>query len=454
VPKTGTPQKIPTGGFVEGGIDLTALGIEGCFASFIAETRSSPSVDAQLKDFVLGQFEHCGSTNVTAPADGAGNLLTDSNDSDTLPEISIEKPPQPSGIGQATVTDSAVLDITGTSTWSGKLDFYLCGPTAFDATATCDTGGTKVGPTHDVNQDSPKPFVSNTATITSAGRYCWRAVFTSETAGVPNSSDSSATECFEVLPVTPSLATTAGPDVDFGQAVTDTATLSGTVTRPGDPIINGPAGAAAGGIIRFTLVNKAACNTILATREVGVNGNGTYGPVSFTPSEPGIYHWKAQYFPDVNDPNNLQSALHNADCSVGDEEVVVRQVQTILSTRQFVLPQDKAKIEASGGGALSGNVEFKLYDSLANCTANGATGLLYSEPGTSHIISGTSPQYARTNNTNVRVDSTQPKVYWRVTYTSSNPAQLGSSSNCTEFTTVSFDGDGDVCLNDNNICLP
>ena len=63
---------IPSGGFVEGGIDLTALGLEGCFSTFVAETRSSPSVDAQLKDFALGEFEACGSDLTTTPSDNAG----------------------------------------------------------------------------------------------------------------------------------------------------------------------------------------------------------------------------------------------------------------------------------------------------------------------------------------------------------------------------------------------
>jgi hypothetical protein len=39
------------GAFFEGGIDLTALGLTGCFTGFIAESRSSTSITATLKDF-------------------------------------------------------------------------------------------------------------------------------------------------------------------------------------------------------------------------------------------------------------------------------------------------------------------------------------------------------------------------------------------------------------------
>ena len=49
---------IPLGGFFEGGIDLTANEIEGCFSTFLAETRSSPEM-AVLLDFALGSFESC-----------------------------------------------------------------------------------------------------------------------------------------------------------------------------------------------------------------------------------------------------------------------------------------------------------------------------------------------------------------------------------------------------------
>jgi len=62
VPKAGAPNTFPIGSFFEGGIDVTALfggGSAPCFASFLAETRSSQSPTAQLKDFVLGAFPEC-----------------------------------------------------------------------------------------------------------------------------------------------------------------------------------------------------------------------------------------------------------------------------------------------------------------------------------------------------------------------------------------------------------
>jgi hypothetical protein len=55
-------------------------------------------------------------------------------------------------------------------------------------------------------------------------------------------------------------------------------------------------------------------------------------------------------------------------------------------------------------------------------------------------VSGNSPQAKTTSNTTVRIAS-DAIVYWRVTYTSTNQAQLGSSSVCIESTDVDYTGD-------------
>jgi len=53
----GLDDDIPAGGFVEGGINLTDLGLaDGCFSSFMAETRSSPSPESTLSDYAFGNF--------------------------------------------------------------------------------------------------------------------------------------------------------------------------------------------------------------------------------------------------------------------------------------------------------------------------------------------------------------------------------------------------------------
>ena len=58
--KSGAPNVFPPESFFEGGVNLSVLlGGTACFSSFMAETRSSTSVTAALKDFVLGEFPVC-----------------------------------------------------------------------------------------------------------------------------------------------------------------------------------------------------------------------------------------------------------------------------------------------------------------------------------------------------------------------------------------------------------
>jgi hypothetical protein len=49
----GVTTEFPPAAFFEGAIDLTALGVESCFAQFLAESRSSTSITATLKDFAV-----------------------------------------------------------------------------------------------------------------------------------------------------------------------------------------------------------------------------------------------------------------------------------------------------------------------------------------------------------------------------------------------------------------
>ncbi len=59
----GNNSVVPTGGFYEGGIDLTSLLPSGegapCFSSFLFETRSSQATNSVLKDFLVGSFPQC-----------------------------------------------------------------------------------------------------------------------------------------------------------------------------------------------------------------------------------------------------------------------------------------------------------------------------------------------------------------------------------------------------------
>jgi hypothetical protein len=84
VPKAGTPGTFPQVSFFEGGINISAFiqtAAGACFSSFLAETRSSTSENATLKDFALGEFNTCKldiakSCDTPVTYDPVTNLLT------------------------------------------------------------------------------------------------------------------------------------------------------------------------------------------------------------------------------------------------------------------------------------------------------------------------------------------------------------------------------------------
>ncbi|MGR5205946.1 hypothetical protein [Vibrio sp. PNB23_22_7] len=90
-PKDGVDDVFPPETFFEGGVNITQLlQADTCFSAFAAETRASSSVTAQLKDFVVGDFElcsvditkTCNQAIVNATEDGyiynySGNVIND-----------------------------------------------------------------------------------------------------------------------------------------------------------------------------------------------------------------------------------------------------------------------------------------------------------------------------------------------------------------------------------------
>jgi hypothetical protein len=194
-------QYSPDGFRGEAAVDLTATifgGSTACktFANTIPSTVTGNSDTADYKDTILKNappITNCESTTVTTPKDGAGANIPAGG-------LSI-------GTGVVAVKDSALVGLTGgTATPAGSVAFSLC---KVDAPGLCTSGGTPVGSTNLTGAAYPATVVSPTAYVTSAGRYCWRAVFNGDPAnGITGASDSSATECFTVNPVTPTLSTT------------------------------------------------------------------------------------------------------------------------------------------------------------------------------------------------------------------------------------------------------
>jgi hypothetical protein len=181
-PSQGDSGSIPPGGFVEGGINLSEIGLAGCFRSFLAETRSSPSVDATLKDYVLGNFEPCEANIVTTPSSAT-----------VAPGEQVQ--------------DSATITASGGGPATGTVNFFLC---AKDV-EPCATGGTAVGSVSLAgNTLNPvtvtSNFVNTAASPLEPGRYC----FAAEWADDPNyadDSDRTTGECFTVRTIPTAIST-------------------------------------------------------------------------------------------------------------------------------------------------------------------------------------------------------------------------------------------------------
>jgi hypothetical protein len=412
----------------EAAVDLTATifgGSTNClaFANTIPSTVTGNSDTADYKDTILKNappISNCTTTTVTTPKDGSGADIPAGG-------LSI-------GTGVVSVKDSAVVSVNGgTATPAGSVAFFLC---KVSGTALCDSGGTSVGSTNLTGTAYPVTVVSPTAYVTSVGRYCWRAVFSGDSAnGIPGSSDFRDSECFNVNPVTPTLATTAGPDINLGGTLSDSAALAGTATQPADPVINltGTGGAAAGGTITFKLFGPDDCTTVAYTSPtVPVSGDGTYDTPDpqFKPTAAGTYHWVAVY---SGDSPNTNGASHNTDCTDENEDVVVSTVASTLESAQNWLPNDSVTVSApDGSGDLDGTVFFDLYAS-ADCTGEP----IYTEPD-GVAVSGASPETVSTSNTTVKATASG-SYSWKVSYDSDNPAQRDIPASCEETSSLTID---------------
>jgi hypothetical protein len=418
--------------FFEGGINLTDTGLGGkCFNTFLASTRASQELGANLHDFSRGQLGACVTELTTTPKDGLGGDIVDT-DGDGLPEVTIG-----TGAAGVDVTDSANLTVEGADIWSGTLHFFLCGPIA---TGTCDTGGLEIGSGTPVNQDTVMPVLSGSANLTSVGRYCWRGFFDSATEDVDDDTDSSIGECFEVLPVTPALATQAGPDVILGNPITDSSTLIGTAFRPGTnganatyPSINADMVTPANGTITFTLFGPNNCTSVptgFVPIVVNVSGDRATHPgytASFTPTQIGEFTWVATY---SGDGPNTNGAGPTACPDANEAVVVTGNAQS--ATAQDWLPNDTATI--TGPTNLHGTLTFQLY-SGDNCGVTSGAAV----PGQSYSFTLTnvpSPAIRTTTNTTFKVTAANEGAYsWLVHY---DDATLTDPADKCETSTVSI----------------
>jgi hypothetical protein len=259
------------------------------------------------------------------------------------------------------------------------------------------------------------------------------------------------------------VTTPSNASVTIGQTVTDSAVVTGT--GAGTPT----------GTVKFFVCSPSQLDDPTTTTDdpntcdtdgtfVDVNGDEPNGePLVADASDPtkanatsdlvtvnavGTWCFRGEYVPAAGSPYSPATDAATTECF----QVVT--VPTTTTTRQFVYPQDKAKITASAGGALAGTVHFRLFGAaggntaLQNCQADvlssgtSTTGLIDNESALIDAASGnTSPQTRKTNNTTNAVSSPSGTYYWHVYYDSTNPAQDDSDPGCVENTVYTFSGD-------------
>jgi hypothetical protein len=418
--KDGAANIFGPGLFFEGGVDLAALDLdEGCFSTFLAETRSSNAPGSQLKDFVTGQLEQCTSGVDTVPSVGS--------DAEVIPGTSVH--------------DHATITVGGTTTFGGTMSFYLCGPTPLaDASYTlCTSGGTVVNGSEAGALNAPVAVTgasgtatpeSSAVTINNPGRYCWRGVYSGDaTKGVPGSSDSTVDECFRVAKINTQTVTTP---VDGSGAATSTIVLGGSIYDKA-VVTGNSAGGDPTGDVNFFICKVASPGLCDGTTNVGtaVTGNpktlasdgdaatftssATSGAV--TPATVGRYCFRAEYG---------GSTVYNGSADSAATECFTVTDTTSIGSQQDWLPNDTATVSSGGGSTpISGTLSFTLY-SGGTCAG---TILKAAESFTLTGATTAADRTKATTNASVKVSATAT-VSWLVEFTPAAGSSLSASSHC------------------------
>ena len=272
------------GEFYEGGVNLSALGLaDECFSSALAETRSSTSTTATLKDFTLGQFSNCSATfETTASNTGTVTPGTSITDTATLTGQGTDNPPSPTG----TVT------------------FFLCGPSTTGVAPDCSSGGTPVGSAVNLTAgaNSTSTATSSAVSPTGTGIYCFRAEYSGDSTYDPDSHTNTTTECFTVQ---------------------DTSTVTTTqswVPNDSAHVTLGSGGNATTGTVTFQLFESDDCTGTavaldgLTDRPVNASGDAVTANTAAVPVDlDGTISWLATYNPP--DGSGITESTGNCETS-------------------------------------------------------------------------------------------------------------------------------------------
>jgi hypothetical protein len=390
--KSGPANTFQPGELYEGGIDATSLGIAGeCFSTFLAETRSSQSTSAVLKDFVEGNFQQCQASIKTNASAGVTEQTSVS------PGTSVHD--------LATVTGTGVTPAPD-PTSPPNVHFFFCGPTAVDSTATCDSGGTGIGEPTGVPLNGGANTTDGIATAQSGdintaqsplapGRYCFRATWGGDSnypGAIADSGANTQDECFIVRQIATTTVTTPSDSsgtgltspVALGTSLFDKAVVTGTAVGGNPP-----------GTVDFflcdpTQVTGAAGSEVCASGGTNLSGNprtlvadaNSSPPTSSVLSSPGVvanmagvWCFRAVYTPTGTTYTGSSDATHGECVTVGTittTTVTTPSATTTQAVGASVTDHAVVTADASGDGTPTGTINFFICDPI-QVAANGGT---------------------------------------------------------------------------------
>jgi uncharacterized repeat protein (TIGR01451 family) len=170
--------------FVEAGVDMNAFFPNGipCFSSLVAETRSSATPDATLKDFVIGQFDTCksdvtvGKTSSVTSIDAGGSydytitvhnagpgnassvLVTDDLDNDLVVSAPVASTGSCSAVGAGNVISCSLGAIANGG--SATITIHVTAPPAACGTVSNTSHVTAANDGNATNNDSNAVIVT------------------------------------------------------------------------------------------------------------------------------------------------------------------------------------------------------------------------------------------------------------------------------------------------------